>query len=287
MESDKEGLVMVEVENDVEEQKIPVSSSTEDSMSSTKKRTNALKASKPGTVVKRRLKKKEKEDASTKIIKYAALLLLVAQMVGLVLLMRYTRTHQRRNQPLYLASTAVFVMEVMKFVICCIVVAIQSGGDLIGEFQEHVVGAPAEVIKLCVPSLLYTVQNNLLYLALTNLDAATYQVCYQLKILTTAVFSAILLHVRTYTDSFVICNSSSHFRLLTVSLATSISRLAQIFSYQMGCISNLDSGCSHCSSIWKWRPKYPKYFIGQAQSIDWSHCCPMCRMHLWLFRSVL
>jgi UDP-sugar transporter A1/2/3 len=194
MESDKEGLVMVEVENDVEEQKIPVSSSTEDSMSSTKKRTNALKASKPGTVVKRRLKKKEKEDASTKIIKYAALLLLVAQMVGLVLLMRYTRTHQRPNQPLYLASTAVFVMEVMKFVICCIVVAIQSGGDLIGEFQEHVVGAPAEVIKLCVPSLLYTVQNNLLYLALTNLDAATYQVCYQLKILTTAVFSAILLH---------------------------------------------------------------------------------------------
>ena len=119
-------------------------------------------------------------------------------MVGLVLLMRYTRTHQRPNQPLYLASTAVFVMEVMKFVICCIVVAIQSKGDLIGEFQDHVIGAPAEVIKLCVPSLLYTVQNNLLYLALTNLDAATYQVCYQLKILTTAVFSAILLHVRTY-----------------------------------------------------------------------------------------
>jgi len=200
MGSDKEGIVMVdvEVEKDVEEQTIPASSTT-GSDGSTKKRVISIKASssKPGTVVKRRLKKKVKvEDSSSKIIKYAALFLLVAQMVGLVLLMRYSRTHRRPDQPLYLASTAVFVMEVMKFVICCIVIAVQSGGNLIGEFQDHVVGAPMEILKLCVPSLLYTVQNNLLYLALTNLDAATYQVCYQLKILTTAVFSAILLHVR-------------------------------------------------------------------------------------------
>lgn len=49
------------------------------------------------------------------------------------------------------------------------------------------------MIKLTVPSFLYTVQNNLLYLALTNLDAATYQILYQLKILTTAMFSATML----------------------------------------------------------------------------------------------
>jgi len=84
----------------------------------------------------------------------------------------------------------------MKFVICCAVVFYQAGSTLTGlasALQKHVWESPFEVLKLCVPSLLYTVQNNLLYLALTNLDAATYQVCYQLKILTTALFSAILL----------------------------------------------------------------------------------------------
>lgn len=135
------------------------------------------------------------ESAQAKFIKYAALFLLVAQMVGLVLLMRYSRTNRDPNQPLYLASTAVFVMEVMKLIICFMVIAYQAGNlsQFLSELRLHVLQSPIEILKLCVPSLLYTVQNNLLYLALTNLDAATYQVCYQLKILTTALFSAVLL----------------------------------------------------------------------------------------------
>lgn len=40
---------------------------------------------------------------------------------------------------------------------------------------------------------LYTVQKNLLYLGISNLDAAVFQVTYQAKILTTAVFSVLLL----------------------------------------------------------------------------------------------
>ena len=100
---------------------------------------------------------------------------------------------------MYLASTAVFIMEAMKLAICCIVIAYQSGGNLFWELKVNVLGAPMEILKLCVPSFLYTVQNNLLYLALTNLDPATYQVCYQLKILTTAVFSAIMLQVSIFT----------------------------------------------------------------------------------------
>merc|ERR1719491_416046 len=143
--------------------------------------------------MRRRTKKKKNETSTDVLIKYGALFLLVAQMVGLVLLMRVSRTNHVEGQPMYLASTAVFLMELMKLGICCCVIAYQSDSTLLSELNTHVLQSPFEVAKLSVPSFLYTVQNNLLYFALTNLDAATYQVCYQLKILTTAVFSMILL----------------------------------------------------------------------------------------------
>jgi hypothetical protein len=194
--------------NEVEEQLIPSSTNG----TNTKKRTKTVV--KAGKVVKKKLVKKKvsknKENATDKLIKYSALFLLVGQMVGLVLLMRYTRTNRAPDQPLYLASSAVFMMECMKFFICCCVIAYQSGGGLVGELYEHVINSPMEMVKLCVPSLLYTIQNNLLYLALTNLDAATYQVCYQLKILTTALFSALLLQVR---DAMCVCVSIKYMYL--------------------------------------------------------------------------
>mmetsp|Transcript_21562 Transcript_21562/g.46901 ORF Transcript_21562/g.46901 Transcript_21562/m.46901 type:complete len:452 (-) Transcript_21562:333-1688(-) len=40
---------------------------------------------------------------------------------------------------------------------------------------------------------LFIVQKNLLYLAMSNLDAAVFQVTYQIKVLTTAIFSVLLL----------------------------------------------------------------------------------------------
>lgn len=50
--------------------------------------------------------------------------------------------------------------------------------------------------KLSIPAILYVIQNNLQYIAASNLDVATFQVTYQMKILTTAFFSVLLLGKR-------------------------------------------------------------------------------------------
>ncbi|XP_045399952.1 CMP-sialic acid transporter isoform X3 [Eulemur rufifrons] len=49
-------------------------------------------------------------------------------------------------------------------------------------------------MKLSVPSLVYAVQNNMAFLALSNLDAAVYQVTYQLKIPCTALCTVLMLN---------------------------------------------------------------------------------------------
>ena len=51
-----------------------------------------------------------------------------------------------------------------------------SFGRASNYFMSEIIYKPKETAKLIVPRGLYAVQNNLLYLALSNLDAATYQV---------------------------------------------------------------------------------------------------------------
>lgn len=192
---------------DIESAQLPSPPENETSISSplgtASKRRTATKTSSNDNDTKKqlRVKRSRNKHGSSKgkidfnyMMKYISLFLLIAQMVGLVLMLRVSRTQQGAD--LYLASTAVFLMEVMKFIICLSVVFMQCNYDLkkfLSELTVHVYHSPYEILKLSVPSFLYTVQNNLLYLALTNLDAATYQVCYQLKILTTALFSVIML----------------------------------------------------------------------------------------------
>ncbi|CAG8775139.1 15361_t:CDS:1, partial [Acaulospora morrowiae] len=95
----------------------------------------------------------------------------------------------------YYTSTAVFLSELTKLVICIYLTInsqIKETGRLSPVELYNQVFAP-DAWKLMIPAALYTIQNNLQYVAVSTLDAATFQVTYQLKILTTALCSVIML----------------------------------------------------------------------------------------------
>ncbi|XP_034071338.1 solute carrier family 35 member A3b isoform X1 [Gymnodraco acuticeps] len=127
-------------------------------------------------------------------LKYVSLGVLVFQTTSLVLTMRYSRT-LKEDGPRYLASSAVVSAEVLKILVCTLIVFMENNFS-VRLLKEEIVNKPVETLKLAIPAGIYTLQNNLLYVALSNLDAATYQVTYQLKILTTALFSVSMLGKR-------------------------------------------------------------------------------------------
>ncbi len=111
--------------------------------------------------------------------------------------------HHSRNspstQPRYLASTAVLLVEVIKLLASLVLATRDTRASLPGASAStillhlyHSTFAP-DSWKLIVPAALYTLQNSLVYAAISNLDAVTFQVTYQLKILTTVLFSILLL----------------------------------------------------------------------------------------------
>ncbi|RIB11069.1 nucleotide-sugar transporter-domain-containing protein [Gigaspora rosea] len=126
-------------------------------------------------------------------LKYVSLIILCVQNSTLVIVMRYSRMVPESE--LYSTATAVFLSEVTKFIICIYMAirsqVIESGHWKASELYDQVFSADAW--KLMIPAALYTVQNNLQYIAVSTLDAATFQVTYQLKILTTAICSVLML----------------------------------------------------------------------------------------------
>jgi len=127
--------------------------------------------------------------------KYISLVVLVLQTTALVLILRYSRT-MKTEGPRYLSSTAIVVAEVVKIVTCFGILFHEydfSTNRFASALHTELVDKKIEFLKVSVPAILYTIQNNLLFLALSYLDAATYQVTYQLKILTTAIFSVVML----------------------------------------------------------------------------------------------
>ena len=110
--------------------------------------------------------------------KYVSLIVLVVQNTALVLTMRYSRTV---DGPKYIASTAVVLMELLKLTVSVLMELYRQKGDVmatLGTLWKEILENLEEILKISVPSVLYTIQNNLLYVALSYLDAATFQVSF-------------------------------------------------------------------------------------------------------------
>ena len=127
-------------------------------------------------------------EGSSSVIGYVALGLLVAQNTTVVLLTKATKLP---GQERYSSVAVVMLTELMKLIICCIVVSFEGAG-LYADLRDKVFSDRLKLLQLAVPSLLYTVQNNLLYVAIGNLTPAVFQVTYQLKLILSAGLTVVV-----------------------------------------------------------------------------------------------
>ncbi|KAM8896381.1 UDP-galactose translocator isoform 3-T3 [Lycaon pictus] len=114
-------------------------------------------------------------SAAHRRLKYISLAVLVVQNASLILSIRYARTLPGDR---FFATTAVVMAEVLKGLTCLLLLFAQKRGNvkhLALFLHEAVLVQYVDTLKLAVPSLIYTLQNNLQYVAISNLPAATFQ----------------------------------------------------------------------------------------------------------------
>ncbi|RCN45225.1 hypothetical protein ANCCAN_08725 [Ancylostoma caninum] len=94
------------------------------------------------------------------------------------LMARYTR--YRDEKEVFFTTVNVFIMEMVKLCTCTAVIIGSSKSifKFIEELREAIYENPIETVKVCVPAVIYTLQNNLYYIALTHLEATTFCVLY-------------------------------------------------------------------------------------------------------------
>ena len=126
-------------------------------------------------------------------LKATSLVLLAVQNSLLSLTMRYSRT-RKCHRPRFLASEAVVMSELFK---TCVSLALATRAQEAPrhKFSQTLLDAYGKdgSYILVIPACMYVVQNNLQYVAASNLEPAIFQLLYQMKLLTTAFFSVLML----------------------------------------------------------------------------------------------
>ena len=85
--------------------------------------------------------------------------------------------------PKYLTTTAVAISEVSKMVLCSLILLVEhirNGESILYYFKymyRQLIVNWKDTLKLSIPAVVYALQNNLQYVAVSNLNAAVFQVC--------------------------------------------------------------------------------------------------------------
>ncbi|KIY72228.1 hypothetical protein CYLTODRAFT_450153 [Cylindrobasidium torrendii FP15055 ss-10] len=196
------------------------------------------------------------------------LITLAVQNSALAIVMHYSRVSTPPERA-YSAGTAVLMNEILKGGISLVFAFVNAGAGapvigssassllgstpMLGSASSPMLGSSSEkgvmggVVrrvrklarevfspdcwKLSIPAILYVIQNNLQYVAASNLDAATFQVSYQMKILTTAGFSVLLLKKKLLSTQWI--------ALLFLAIGVGVVQI------QSGCNSNSSSPGGH------------------------------------------
>mmetsp|Transcript_18236 Transcript_18236/g.39362 ORF Transcript_18236/g.39362 Transcript_18236/m.39362 type:complete len:436 (+) Transcript_18236:132-1439(+) len=138
------------------------------------------------------------DSSSTKkdqLFRLFLLFLMTAQNSSVVLLSRYSRAGISKAD-LYVINDVLMVTEIAKLVFAAALEQNATNGQLLRSIKENIFDRPMDFLRIIIPSLLYLIQNSLLYVAISNLTAPMFQVTYQCKLLTTAIVSVVMLQRR-------------------------------------------------------------------------------------------
>mmetsp|Transcript_63145 Transcript_63145/g.105006 ORF Transcript_63145/g.105006 Transcript_63145/m.105006 type:complete len:360 (-) Transcript_63145:196-1275(-) len=127
-------------------------------------------------------------------LKYGSLGFLILQNSSHVLLLRYSRVVEGDCRA-YVTSVAVLFAELFKLGFClfCLLFVEKGPLSMLSRLRIDIWDRKLDTVKVAVPALCYTLQNNLQFVAASHLGAALLQLLYQTKTLSTAIFGVVIL----------------------------------------------------------------------------------------------
>uniref|UniRef100_A0A0R3RGZ0 UDP-galactose transporter n=1 Tax=Elaeophora elaphi TaxID=1147741 RepID=A0A0R3RGZ0_9BILA len=135
------------------------------------------------------------EGRSNLGFKYFIVIQMIFIWTSYTLMVRHSRSNTSKDLQ-YFPTTVVYLSEVIKLLITLFFV-FKFNNYNIDEFarciRNEYFGKPKDLLKMAFPSIAYALQNNLDFVALSNLNASVYHVTTQLKVVTTAIFMMIIL----------------------------------------------------------------------------------------------